>query len=296
MKVLLAADGSKHGLEALRNACRLLSIPGEDRTVDLVSIAPASPKPALHARLERKAVRISQRVARQLADQDRVVARPLALSGSATRTLIRLSRDYDLVAISARSHTEPSSIGEGVGPVASRVLEHANSSVLLARTAGSETATSFKILVPVDGSSATLASLRKLDSIVDLAASDVTLLHVVETPWIRPVDDEDWISAGDHDADEGEPQGVLEREFTKEAEALLEQARDTLQRRTAVRTKISKGIPTEEILAEASSDEYELIVLAATGEHDLKHRMLGSVTSKVAWDAPCSVLVVHPGD
>jgi nucleotide-binding universal stress UspA family protein len=296
MKVMLAADGSRQGLEALRTACRLLSIPGEHRSVDVVSIAQGSPDPEIRMRLERRAARTAQRIVRQLNDQDRIVSRPIARSGSPARILIRLSRDYDLVVVSTRSRKDAaSSIGGGLGPVASRVLEHANSSVLLARTAEPETF-SFRILAPMDGSASALNALRKLDSMVDLAASDVTLLHVVETPWIRPVDDEDWISAGDRDEDEGEPLGMIEREFIKEAETLLEQARDTLQRRTAVRTKICKGIPAEEILAEANSEEYELLVLATGGEHDLKHRMLGSVTSKVAWNAACSVLVVHPGD
>jgi nucleotide-binding universal stress UspA family protein len=54
---------------------------------------------------------------------------------------------------------------------------------------------------------------------------------------------------------------------------------------------VEEGDPALEILSEAEKDEYDLIVLGATGEHDLKHQLLGSVSTKVAQDAPCSVFV-----
>ena len=38
------------------------------------------------------------------------------------------------------------------------------------------------------------------------------------------------------------------------------------------------------------------MVMAASGVVDLKHQMLGSVSSKVAWNAPCSVLLVRAKD
>jgi nucleotide-binding universal stress UspA family protein len=34
-------------------------------------------------------------------------------------------------------------------------------------------------------------------------------------------------------------------------------------------------------------------VVGATGASDLKHRMLGSVSFKIAWDSPCSVLIAR---
>ena len=54
---------------------------------------------------------------------------------------------------------------------------------------------------------------------------------------------------------------------------------------------ISEGDPALEIISEAEKVEYDLIVMGATGEADLKHRLLGSVSTKVAQNAPCSVFV-----
>jgi len=287
MRVLLAADGSIHGTAALRTACRILS-PVERRADVLCVASPLHPKrPGLQRRLVRRATAIADAVSKQLA-QDGFAATPAVRTGSPARVLIGATHEYDVAVISAQSHKGISDAG--IGPVTSRVLDHANASVLLARSG--YVGSPIKILVPVDGSDAALQALEMLPRLVELRACEVTLVHVVETPWIRPVDDQEWIST--EEEPDQEPQSELEQEFTQEAEALIEQARDRLPPRTAVDSMIFHGLPAEEILAEANSGEYSLIVLAATGEHDLKHRILGSVSGKVAWNAPCSVLLVRP--
>ena len=55
---------------------------------------------------------------------------------------------------------------------------------------------------------------------------------------------------------------------------------------------ITEGDPALEILSEAERGEYDLIVIGATGEDDLKHDLLGAVSTKVAQAALCSTLVV----
>jgi nucleotide-binding universal stress UspA family protein len=67
-------------------------------------------------------------------------------------------------------------------------------------------------------------------------------------------------------------------------------------RSNRITTFIYRGIPSEEILREAEMGDYDLVVIAASGVMDLKHQMLGSVSSKVAWNAPCSVLLVRTKD
>jgi nucleotide-binding universal stress UspA family protein len=59
-----------------------------------------------------------------------------------------------------------------------------------------------------------------------------------------------------------------------------------------VTTVIAEGNPATEMLGQAEQDEYDLIVLGASGATDMKHRMLGSVSAKVTGQAPCSVAVV----
>ncbi|MGH9764004.1 MAG: universal stress protein, partial [Blastocatellia bacterium] len=58
-------------------------------------------------------------------------------------------------------------------------------------------------------------------------------------------------------------------------------------------TMIVEGNPGTEILGEAEMGEYDLVVIGASGVTDVKHNVLGSVSAKVAWAAPCSVLIVR---
>jgi nucleotide-binding universal stress UspA family protein len=60
----------------------------------------------------------------------------------------------------------------------------------------------------------------------------------------------------------------------------------------SVMTLIEEGNPATEILGEEESGQYDLVVLGAADAMDSKHTMLGSVSAKVAWQAPCSVAVV----
>ena len=118
-------------------------------------------------------------------------------------------------------------------------------------------------------------------------------MHVAETPWIHLGLEEDW-ETYDEDEKERSDAGVLEKQMTREGSAIVNQARDLLRGTGAsVETAMDEGNPADAILGEAERGQYDLIVLGASGRRDLKHSMLGSVSSKLAWNAPCSVLVVR---
>jgi len=291
MKVLMATDGSKHAARALTTACRILS--PEDREIDLLCIAPAvgAKDHAHRAKLCRRAARILDHAQTALGAEG-VSARPLIRVGSAARVLVDASLDYDVTVVGAQSHNNRSTAG--LGPVASRVAEHSNSTVLIGRELHSDAG--LKILAPVDGSEASLRALDKLVALVDLSAADVTLVHVVETPWLHSGDDQEWIGYEEEKEEEIDPQAQFEREFEREGDEVLENARARLPVRTAVNTLIYRGIPGEEILMESETGDYDLVLVGASGVVDLKHQMLGSVSSRVAWNAPCSVLLVRSKD
>ena len=206
--------------------------------------------------------------------------------------LIAASLNYDVTVVGAKSHKNRSPAG--LGPVTSRVAEHSNRTVLIGRELHSDAG--IKILVPVDGSEGSVQALDKLAALVDLSAADVTLVHVVETPWLHAGADQEWIGYEEEKEEEIDPQAQFEREFEREGDEILETARARLPVRTAVTTLIYRGIPAEEILGEAETGDYDLVVIGASGAVDLKHQILGSVSSKVAWNAPCSVLLVRPTD
>ncbi|MBZ5632795.1 MAG: universal stress protein [Acidobacteriia bacterium] len=291
MKVLMATDGSKHAARALTTACRILS--PQDREIDLLCAAPAvgAKEHAHRAKLCRRATRILD-AARAALAADGVSAKPVVQIGSPARVLVAASLNYDVTVVGAQSHKNGSSAG--LGPVASRLAEHSNATVLIGR--GLRSDTGVKILAPVDGSEGSLRALDKLAALVDLSTADVTLVHVIETPWLHAGEDQEWIGYEEEKEEEIDPQAQFEREFEREGDEILENARARLPVRTTVTTLIYRGIPSEEILGEAETGDYDLVVMGASGVVDLKHQMLGSVSSKVAWNAPCSVLLVRATD
>jgi nucleotide-binding universal stress UspA family protein len=140
-----------------------------------------------------------------------------------------------------------------------------------------------------------MSALQIVSELMDLRDAEVTLLHVLETPWLHVDSDRGWFGSEEErekdPQDQIDPQVQIEEVFQKEGEEILMAAHDRLPAETAVVTITREGLPADEILSEAESGRYDLVVLGVSGSPDLKHKMLGSVSSKVAWNAPCSVLL-----
>jgi nucleotide-binding universal stress UspA family protein len=288
MKVLLATDGSMNATRALTSACRILS--PKEREFDVLCVAPivGAKYQAHRAKLCRRAKRILETAVAALR-ADGVSAKPTIQSGSAARVLVGASLNYDVTVVGAQSHKNRTLAG--LGPVTTSVLAHSCNTVLIGRELHSDSG--IKILAPVDGSEGSLLCLDRMAQLVDLSDADITLVHVVETPWLSAGTDQDWIASEQETVEQIDPESQLEREFEREGDEILENARERLPVRTAVGTLIYRGIPAEEILVELQTGAYDLVVMNASGSTDLKHQMLGSVSTKVAWNAPCSVLLVR---
>jgi nucleotide-binding universal stress UspA family protein len=206
--------------------------------------------------------------------------------GSPARVLLEETGKYDLTVIGGKGRNSLSDVG--LGPVASRVIEHAPGCVLVAREFEQEKGA--RILVPFDGSDGSRQALNALTGLFDLASAEITLLHVVETHWlgIKP-EEEELSQEPETDPDEAS----LLMELRREGEQVLSEARvRLLEHHAGVTTLLREGDPANEILSEAEQGEYDLVVLGASGSTDLNHTMLGSVSSKVTWTARCSVLLV----
>lgn len=292
MKILIATDGSKQATAAVDSANRLLN--SENREVDLLCVAPRPRKEyagehGYRSRALREMTQILDR-ARCLIAAKSARIQCLTGFGSPSGTIVGRAEDYDLTIIGSKSR---GAAGEaGLGPVASRVVEHAAAPVLIAREMRTDEA-SLRVLAAVDGSTASLHALETLGELFDLGSAEVCLMYVAETPWIESASDEDWDTASDENQEPSETSS-LEQELVSEGDTILDRAREPLRPlRVAVTTRLSQGNPANELLSEAERGEYDLIVLGATGVRDLKHHMLGSVSFKVAWNAPCSVLIVR---
>jgi len=295
MKVLFATDGSDDATVALRTATRLLS--PIDRNLDLLCVAPAFPKKRPNGkkrdeyeqRILGETTQVLQEARASLpsnAGQIQLVSK----IGSPASVIVNKSEDYDVTVVGSKGRGVASDVG--LGPVASRVVEHGLGAILVGRELKSEDGV--RVLAAVDGSDASLHAVEVLNALFDLRSGEVCLMHVAETPWIQwGLEEEAWETASEEDQESSES-GMMEKELVREGERVIEQARELLRgQRVSISTRIDEGTPANEILSEAERGQYDLIVLGAMGARDLKHRMLGSVSSRVAWDAPCSVLIVR---
>lgn len=292
MRILMATDGSKRAATALEGAARMLS--PDNREADLMCVVPHLHVHG-HSRQQQlcnRAQRALERVKVVLANSG-MTARPIVKTGSATGVLIGAAHDYDLTVIAATSHR--SGPMAGLGPVASRLAEHSPGTTLLARE-GRGDAAGVKALVAADGSEGSIRALDAMTGLIDMTAAEVTLVHVTETPWLPAGPDEGWPASEDDQEPAINPEAQLQEELVLEADEILANARERLPARITVNTLVYEGLPADEILGEAERGEYDLVVIGASGASDLKHTMLGSVSSKVAWNAPCSVLLVRAAD
>lgn len=268
-----------------------------DREIDVLYVAPEllAPKsgrvdaPAYRERLTAETKRTLRR-ARQTLVEEGMEARTLCRSGSPSSTILEESADYDLTVVGAKGRDLRSDLG--LGPVSSRLVEHAAGCVLVGREPRGEKGV--RILVPVDGSDGSRQALDALSSFFDLASAEITLMHVIETSWLRAGLDEELLGNTDPESNATDAEVQLSYQLKREADQLVSEARaKILALHPGVTTSIREGSPANEILSEADQGEYDLVVVGASEASDLKHSILGSVSSKVAWNAPCSVLVVR---
>jgi nucleotide-binding universal stress UspA family protein len=210
--------------------------------------------------------------------------------GSPADEIIKLAADYDVTVVGAGSRLNRSQFG--LGPVASRVVEHASGTVLVARDLTGES--NLRVLVGLDGSLASKHAIQTLMRCFEIDEAEITLMHVVETPWIQLGLDREWFDQPEDVFDQADPEIQIEKELQLEAEEVLDEAHSMLaERNYSVLTVIEEGNASTEILGEAESKDYDLIVLGAGGVADIKHDVLGSVSAKVAWGAKCSVAIVR---
>ncbi len=81
--------------------------------------------------------------------------------------------------------------------------------------------------------------------------------------------------------------------YRAEVEGIMEGVVDLLKEKNIdAETIIIEGSPADIIVDYAKSNGIDMIVLGLTGKNATERKILGSVSSKVVANAPCSVLVV----
>jgi nucleotide-binding universal stress UspA family protein len=288
----MTTDGSSHAYTAINIAALLLR--KDDLEVDVLCVAP---EPVVSGTRERLMETHRERVARrtrwitngaeEILRRQGVKASSRIETGSPSDEILKAASDYDLIVVGAHGKFDRKQ--PGLGPVSSQILSAARAPVMVGRDLLSEG--NYRILVALDGSEAGFEALRSLRSYFDLSSLDVTLMHVMETPWTR-LGLEDWSE------DESETPGVkgyqheFRNELRREAEEIIDRGLRQIEKwGVPVTTVIEEGDPAQEIVNQADAGSYDLIVAGAVGVSDMKHALLGSVSHKIAWNASCSVLI-----
>jgi nucleotide-binding universal stress UspA family protein len=140
-----------------------------------------------------------------------------------------------------------------------------------------------KILVPVDGSKYSTEGVKVALDYAKAKGADITLMTV--SPFVPGVDLE--ISAKEMES--------LNESMKRRGEEVLANAQNILKAEgVSSKTILSSAISAaDEILGTAEKDKTNLIIIGNRGLGGAASRFLmGSVASKVAANAPCSVYIV----
>lgn len=154
-----------------------------------------------------------------------------------------------------------------------------------------------KILVPVDGSNASISAVKKAIEIGKKYNSHIKLISVVKsTENIRNTRNENLWSAVDGSiiTKSVELEMKLENTYVENAQTLLNQIVTKLDfSGTKVEKEVLMGEPFEKIIETANNGNFDLIVMGNRGFSKVKRFFVGSVTQKVISEAPCPVLVIR---
>lgn len=137
-----------------------------------------------------------------------------------------------------------------------------------------------KILVPVDGSENSFRSLEHAAQLAQITGARLTLFHVIAP---LPASIQRYAHAN-----------YLIKEVQDFGQEIIENAKESIAvYNLEVETGMIYGDPAHEIIHKAKEEDFDLIVIGSRGLNPLTSIIMGSVSSRVARQANCPVLVVR---
>jgi nucleotide-binding universal stress UspA family protein len=138
-----------------------------------------------------------------------------------------------------------------------------------------------RILLPTDGSEATLAAVEEAGRVAALSDATVSVLSVADTRnrFESPT--------------AGLAADAWEQAEHERAEAAVDAAVDALPDDVPTERAIREGIPKTEVLAAVDETDVDLVVMGTHGRTGLDHYLIGSVTERVVRNSPVPVLTVR---
>lgn len=127
-----------------------------------------------------------------------------------------------------------------------------------------------KILVTTDASENAKRALLAAKEYAECSGGEITIITVVDYVVMKPYAGVEYPVLPDDEKLDNVGESVLE-----EALGLFEDFQGT------VHTKLRRGNPADEIIKEAESEDYDLIVMGSRGHGSFSRMILGSVSHKV---------------
>jgi nucleotide-binding universal stress UspA family protein len=281
MRLLVGFDGSDGGRDALELA-RVLAASERDASALVVSVlflvsGPMSIEhPQLSAEEEAVAEPLFEEAREKLSGID-VETRAYG-GGSPAEILTILAEEEDFDAIVVGSPHRGAVGRVMIGSVAMNLLSGAPADVAVAPRGYAEAQheTLREIAVGYDGAPEAKVALRRAERLARPSNARIKLLTVVTPPVATPV----------------MVPGAYSPEYPPEPERVVQEGLDSIEAALAAESTRLDGDPATE-LARECEEGVGLLVVGSRGYGPLTRVLLGSVSRKIAGDAPCPVLVVR---
>lgn len=280
MRLLVGFDDTDGGRDALELTRVLAASSGQEAGSLVVTVLFNDPLPPEFAPMpveEAEAAEAALEQAKQALPGLDVETRVYG-GGSAAAILTRLAEeeDFDTIVVGSPHHGK---IGRVVlGSVAMSLLSGAPVDVAVAPKgyAAAQQDTLREVAVAYDGSAEAKAALSRAESLARTSSAKIKLLTVVTPPVATPV----------------MVPGTYSPESPPEPDKVIREGLESVDRGLAAETTRLDGDPALELLRACEKEDVDLLVLGSRGYGPLTRVLLGSVSRKVAGDAPCPVLVV----
>ncbi|MBC8140076.1 MAG: universal stress protein [Armatimonadetes bacterium] len=285
MRILFATDGSDSNLAAARFLLRL----GHHPNVHVHLLI--APDGSQHDDGTFALNRTKEAIGDFAGNFTRAAFRADTTSEIADRILVESEiAGASLIVVGARGH---SAIARFLlGSVAEAVARHASVPVLVARSpepiAVEPLAPLTEIIVGIDGSTGATDAAMFAATVLPLPPGCTVRLVMVlpKADKIAPPETPTGASAENHDRHDAP---------MHHAEAVLSDLRWELEARgTKVATETVCGDPSTELIAVAERERAGLIVIGSRGLSGVERLFIGSVSDRLLWHAPCSVLICRP--
>jgi nucleotide-binding universal stress UspA family protein len=298
MKVLIGVDGSAGGVEAVRQAGRLLGPQDEVALYfslnDMRLPGRVEPEMVERARLA-VAETIFDEARKQLPESLRDKSTTIVGQRKPAEGLITAIDEWraELAVVGARGHSKLTELL--IGSVAREVVHAAGIPVLVARAPDPAPSVGPRVLVACDGSGTTQDACDFLGRFSWPATTQGHVMQVIESMFAGEIPE--WLAQKARDTDtEAMAQAWISGHDQERAATLaaLRKLQACLPASfQSSEPLVAEGSPAEEILRVAKSQSTDLIVMGARGLGRWSRMLVGSVSEKILSHAPCSVLIVR---